>query len=79
MLIFELGLGFCAQMARQNLTRQSHEGPQDYLARIKNTAPANYSQAKIVIDAYINARYAPESKISAAAFLRLVKAFRVNR
>jgi protein-glutamine gamma-glutamyltransferase len=70
---------FCAQMARQGLIRQPHEGPADFLARIKAAQPANYQQAKIVIDAYIHTRYAPTSTLNVAEFLRVVKAFRVNR
>jgi protein-glutamine gamma-glutamyltransferase len=67
---------FCAQMARQGLVRQSHEGPQDFLNRIQRERPSAYRQAKIVIDAYIATRYAPATNDALANFLRAVKAFR---
>jgi transglutaminase-like putative cysteine protease len=49
---------FCARMARQGLTRASHEGPLDFLRRIERERPEFAAEATAVLDAYVQARYA---------------------
>jgi hypothetical protein len=69
---------FCAQMARQGLTRAVTEGPVDFLKRIERERPQSYVQAKQVIDAYVAARYAPTEDLGGAQrqFIRLARRFR---
>jgi len=70
---------FCAQMARQGVARDVTEGPVDFLKRIERETPQAYPEAKDVIDAYIEARYAPSADPVAArrSFIRLAKRYRV--
>jgi transglutaminase-like putative cysteine protease len=69
---------FCAQMARQGLTRALTEGPVDFLKRIERERPQAYASAKQVIEAYIAARYAPADDLGAVQrqFIRLARRFR---
>jgi len=70
---------FCAQMARQGVARDVTEGPVDFLKRIERETPQAYPEAKDVIDAYVEARYAPSADPVAArrSFIRLAKRYRV--
>jgi len=70
---------FCAQMARQGVARDLTEGPVDFLKRIERETPQAYPEAKDVIDAYVEARYAPSADPVAArrSFIRLAKRYRV--
>lgn len=70
---------FCAQMARQGVARDLTEGPVDFLKRIERETPQAYPEAKDVIDAYVEARYAPSADPVTArrSFIRLAKRYRV--
>ncbi len=70
---------FCTQMARQGVARGFAEGPVDFLRRIETERPQVYREAKVVIGAYVEARYAPSADPATAqrTFIRLAKRFRV--
>jgi hypothetical protein len=69
---------FCAQLARQGLTRANTEGPVDFLKRVERERPQDFAEAKNVIDAYVAARYAPTASdvSSQRRFIQLAKRFR---
>ncbi|MEI6737714.1 MAG: DUF3488 and transglutaminase-like domain-containing protein, partial [Pseudomonadota bacterium] len=69
---------FCARTARAGLIRQPNEGPLDFLNHIQHERPDAYIEAKIVVEAYIAARYAPHSPTAINLFLRAVRAYRFN-
>ena len=49
--------GFCAKLATAGLARAPHEGPLDYLARVKRSRPAFAEQADLITRRYVEARY----------------------
>jgi protein-glutamine gamma-glutamyltransferase len=67
---------FCAQVARQGLTRLPHEGPLAFLSRIQVERPALHTEAKKVVDAYIATRYAPPDTGSLRTLQLAVRSFR---
>jgi protein-glutamine gamma-glutamyltransferase len=48
---------FCAKLAGQGLAREPHEGPLDYLQRIRQTRPALAKEVEDITARYIEARY----------------------
>lgn len=50
-------LRFCAKLARTGLTRVAHEGPLDFLARVRRTSPQLAAQATEITRRYVDLRY----------------------
>jgi len=50
---------FCAKLAAAGLPRDPHEGPMDYLARIKASRPGEAADAEAITQRYVEARYGP--------------------
>ena len=48
---------FCAKLARAGLARQPHEGPLDFLARVKAAKPEWAAAAEDITQRYVAARY----------------------
>jgi transglutaminase-like putative cysteine protease len=48
---------FCQKLAAAGLPRQPHEGPVDYLARVKAERPACAAEAEDITRRYVDARY----------------------
>ncbi|HEY4999482.1 MAG TPA: transglutaminase domain-containing protein, partial [Usitatibacter sp.] len=48
---------FCAKLAAAGIARAPHEGPLDYLARVKNTKPQCAEIAEDITRRYVEARY----------------------
>ena len=48
---------FCAKLAAVGVARASHEGPADFLARVKRTRPAFADKAEVITQRYVEARY----------------------
>lgn len=48
---------FCAKLAAAGLPRMPHEGPIDYLARIRASRPAEAAEAEAITQRYVEARY----------------------
>lgn len=48
---------FCAKLAAAGLARAPHEGPVDFLARVRAERPALAAQAQEIVARYIEARY----------------------
>lgn len=48
---------FCAKLAQAGLARAPHEGPLDYLERVRRERPALAGEAEQIIMRYIEARY----------------------
>jgi len=68
---------FCRKLARSGLTRAPHEGPIDFLERIRRERPATATDAAPVFEAYVRLRYAGEGgREQVAAFRSLVRRFR---
>jgi hypothetical protein len=68
---------YCAKLAAAGLARLPHEGPLDYLARVKAKRPAVASQAEQITARYVEARYGGgASREELRALRRLVKSFR---
>ena len=68
---------FCRKLARSGLTRAPHEGPMDFLERIRRERPATATDAAPVFEAYVRLRYAGEGgREQVAAFRSLVRRFR---
>jgi protein-glutamine gamma-glutamyltransferase len=72
---------FCKKLVRVGLHREAHEGPMDFLARIKRDKPMLADEAHAVIQAYVAARYAPHADSDAPRlnrhFIQLARRFRV--
>ncbi|MEP7069687.1 MAG: DUF3488 and transglutaminase-like domain-containing protein [Usitatibacter sp.] len=48
---------FCAKLAAAGVSREPHEGPVDYLARVKSTRPGAARAAQAITERYVEARY----------------------
>jgi transglutaminase-like putative cysteine protease len=48
---------FCAKMAAAGLPREAHEGPLDYLARVRAARPGSAAAAEEITRRYVEARY----------------------
>jgi transglutaminase-like putative cysteine protease len=67
---------FCRKLAAAGLARAPHEGPMDYLARLKSTRPAIGERAEEITMRYVQARYGEgASREELRALSRLVKGF----
>lgn len=70
---------FCEKLAAAGITRAPHEGPLDFLARIRREQPRAGDGAEAVIRAYVALRYAPGAGIAEAReFLGMVRRFTVS-
>jgi protein-glutamine gamma-glutamyltransferase len=75
---------FCERLAKVGITREKSEGPAVFLARIERECerekPALAQEARAVIRAYIDARYAPQTAATQTTatrtFIALAKRFR---
>ena len=68
---------FCAKLAGTGLQRAPHEGPIDFLARVKAQRPALAAEAEEITRRYVQARYgAGASRDELRALSRLVRSFR---
>ncbi len=75
---------FCAKLAKAGIARAPHEGPMDLLARIERERPALLAGARPLVEAYVAIRYSrpdalPSAKADVAAFVGLVRRFRIAR
>jgi transglutaminase-like putative cysteine protease len=68
---------FCAKLAAAGLPRAAHEGPVDFLARVKSQRPRSAGVAEEITRRYVEARYGPgASKDELRELSRLVRDFR---
>jgi transglutaminase-like putative cysteine protease len=68
---------FCAKLAAAGLPRAAHEGPVDYLERVKAERPRSAGIAAEITGRYVEARYgAGASNDELRELLRLVRGFR---
>ncbi len=68
---------FCAKLAAVGIARAPHEGPIDYLARVKRTRPAAADPAEMITLRYVEARYgAGATRDELRELERLVREFR---
>jgi transglutaminase-like putative cysteine protease len=68
---------FCAKLGAAGLARAPHEGPLDYLARVRAARPAVAAAAEEITQRYIHARYGEgASRDELRALARLVREFR---
>jgi len=68
---------FCAKLGAAGLDRAPHEGPLDYLARVRKARPAVAAAAEEITQRYIHARYGEgASREELRALERLVREFR---
>jgi hypothetical protein len=71
-------LRFCAKLARAQLVRAPHEGPQDYARRAASARPAAAQAIERITELYLTARYQPEPAADTLSELRRrVRTFRV--
>jgi transglutaminase-like putative cysteine protease len=69
-------LRFCAKLARIGLKRQAHEGPLDFLARVRAASPQLADQAAGITHRYVELRYGSDRDPRASRdLLRLVRQF----
>lgn len=71
---------FCTKLNKVGITRATHEGPRDFLARIERERPALYTESARVIEAYVAARYAEAADHPHAIhqFVQLARRFRAR-
>ena len=50
---------YCAKLAAAGITRAPHEGPLDFLARVRSVKPQIAKEAEEITSRYIEARYGP--------------------
>ncbi|HET7547020.1 MAG TPA: DUF4129 domain-containing protein, partial [Usitatibacter sp.] len=50
---------YCAKLAAAGLPRAAHEGPLDFLARVRSQKPGHAAQAEEITRRYVAARYGP--------------------
>jgi hypothetical protein len=68
---------FCAKLAAAGLARAPHEGPVDFLQRVKSHLPLCADLAENITRRYVEARYgAGASKVQLRELARLVRDFR---
>jgi transglutaminase-like putative cysteine protease len=68
---------YCAKLASTGVTRAPHEGPLDFLARVKSMKPQMASEAEEITRRYIEARYgAGASKSELKELLRRISELR---
>ncbi len=68
---------FCAKLASAGIVRAPHEGPVDFLARVRAARPAIASEAEAITARYVEARYGEgATKAQLRELARLVRAFR---
>ncbi len=68
---------FCAKLAAAGVPRAPHEGPLDYLARIRRERPIAAAEAELIIGRYVEARYGTgASREELRQLARLVRDFR---
>ena len=68
---------YCAKLASAGLPRSPHEGPLDYLARVKAARPAIAGSAEEITRRYVAARYGPgASREDLRALAARVREFR---
>ena len=69
---------FCAKLAMSGLARAPHEGPLDFLARVKAARPELAGEVEEITRRYVEARYgAGASRDELRALARLVREFRL--
>jgi len=67
---------FCNRLARQGITRRSHEGPQDFATRVIRQRPDLKEHVQPIIRLYIGLRYGRiDTATNRQQFQRLVRAF----
>jgi hypothetical protein len=67
---------FCGKLAAAGLERAPHEGPMDYLARVKAARPALAADAEEITRRYVQARYGKGAdRDELRALARLVRTF----
>ena len=70
---------FCAKLAASGLPRAPHEGPLDYLARVKAARPQLAAEVEEITRRYVQARYGEgASREDLRALARLVAGFRAT-
>jgi len=70
---------FCAKLAASGLPRAPHEGPLDYLARVRKAKPEVGDEAGEITRRYVEARYgAGASRVELKTLARLVADFRAT-
>jgi transglutaminase-like putative cysteine protease len=68
---------FCAKLAAAGLARAPHEGPLDYLARVRRARPQVSEEAEEITRRYVEARYgAGASRVELKTLARMVADFR---
>ena len=68
---------YCAKLAAAGVTRAPHEGPLDFLARVRSMKPQLASQAEEITRRYVDARYGEgASKADLKELLRRVRELR---
>ena len=68
---------FCAKLAAAGVTRAAHEGPLDFLERVKRTKPAFADKAEAITERYVEARYGGgATRDELRELARLVREFR---
>jgi transglutaminase-like putative cysteine protease len=68
---------FCRKLAASGLARAPHEGPVDYLARVKAARPELAAEVEEITRRYVEARYgAGASRDELRALARMVREFR---
>jgi hypothetical protein len=68
---------FCAKLAAAGLPRAPHEGPVDFLRRVKDVKPAAADKAEMITLRYVEARYgAGATRDELRELARLVREFR---
>ena len=68
---------FCRKLAASGLARAPHEGPLDYLARVKAARPGLAAEVEEITRRYVEARYgAGASRDELRALARMVREFR---
>jgi hypothetical protein len=68
---------FCQKLALSGLARAPHEGPMDFLARVKAARPERAAEVEEITRRYVEARYgAGASREELRALARLVSDFR---
>jgi transglutaminase-like putative cysteine protease len=70
---------FCAKLGAAGLPRSPHEGPMDYLARVKAAQPRHAAEAEEITRRYVEARYgAGATREQLRQLASLVREFRAS-